>query len=239
NQQIFGNISRSWEPPRRGDLVNFFNSPQLADQSALTYEVGTRGRAGALNYDLTAYHAKVSDEILIMETPPGSRTYSMSNVPKSIHQGIEAGLETVLPLGWFNGHDEMRIRGTYTWSNFKFVSDATFGSSRLAGVPEHMGRVELQYRHPSSFSFGLNVDVASKMFADFANTQAAPGRTLLGAKVSYSPTAKLRLFLEGRNLTDERYVAFVSPQGNVAGADTRIYQPGAPRSVFAGAEFTY
>lgn len=238
-QQIFGNISRSWEPPRRGDVLNFFNSPQLRDQSALTYEVGTRIAKGRTSYDLAFYHAKVSDEILIMETPPGSRTYAMANAPKAVHQGIEAGLETLLPLGWFSANDEMRVRGTYTWNNFKFVDDLTFGNSRLAGVPEHLGRIELQYRHPSSLSFGISVDRTSKMFADFANTQAAPGRTLLGAKLSYAPTAKLRLFLEGRNLTDERYVAFVSPQGNVTGADTRIYQPGAPRSVFAGAEFAY
>ncbi|HRJ61102.1 MAG TPA: TonB-dependent receptor [Azospirillaceae bacterium] len=237
--QLFANISRSWEPPRRGDLINFYNSPQLTDQSAITYEVGGRGKLGPVSYDLSLYHARVDDEILVIENPPGSRTYFMSNVPKSIHQGIEFGAETTLKLNALAADDSVRLRGVYTFSDFRFDGDQTFGDNRMAGVPQHIGRLEATYRHPSSLMLGVGAQFVSDMWADFANTKKADGYVLLNAMASYDVTEKLRVFVEGRNLTDEKYVAFVSPQANVRGADSRIYSPGAPASVFVGFDLKY
>lgn len=48
-----------------------------------------------------------------------------------------------------------------------------------------------------------------------------------------------KLFVDGRNLTDEHYASSVWVMGNANGADLEQFNPGATRSVFGGVEYRF
>ena len=235
--QIFGNVSRSWEQPRIRQLQNYAQNPPLKEQTATTIEIGTRGGSKYLSWDLAFYHAWVDDEILVVETPPLSQNFITANADKTLHTGIELGLESSLPLGLI-GQDELRLRGSYTWSRLRFDRDPSFGNKQLPGVPEHFGRLELLYQHPSGFSIGPNVLASSSNWVDFNNTLKADSYALLGLRAAYD-TEHYRLFVEGRNLTDEHYASSVAVMANAQGIDQAQFNAGPVASVFGGVELRW
>ncbi|MGH8605393.1 MAG: TonB-dependent receptor domain-containing protein, partial [Gammaproteobacteria bacterium] len=237
--QVFGNVSRSFEPWRLNNLANFSQNPPLQEQTATTVEIGTRGQTPFLRWDLAFYHAWVDDELLIVPIPPRFVDFIISNADRTLHTGVELGLETNLPLGWVNPQDELRLRGTYTWNHFRFDDDPTRGDNRLPAIPEHVGRFEMLYQHPSGFSIGPNIEAASSNFVDFANTLKADSYVLLGARASYEVSKNLRLFVDGRNLTNEFYAASVAVTADAGGEDRALFNPGLTRSVFGGVELRW
>lgn len=63
--QLFGNVSRSFEPPSFGELTGGAAViDSLRAQRATTWEVGGRGSFGWGAVDLALYRAKVTDELL-------------------------------------------------------------------------------------------------------------------------------------------------------------------------------
>ena len=95
--QFFANVSRSFEPPTWGELAP--NSAvagssgliKLDAQTATTIEIGTRGREGRFAWDLAYYYAWLDNELLEFQVAPG--TSQTINARRTIHQGVEAGLD--------------------------------------------------------------------------------------------------------------------------------------------------
>ena len=76
------------------------------------------------------------------------------NATPTIHQGIEAGLNTRL---WENPQgDQVRLRQVYTLNDFYYRNDDTFGDNQLPGIPKHVYQGELQYQHHSGWYSGVN-----------------------------------------------------------------------------------
>ena len=231
--QFYGNVSRSWDQPRIRNLQNFAQTPQLKEQTATTLEIGTRGKVDYLNWDLAVYHAWVDDEILVVESPPLSQNFITANADSTLHSGIELGLESTLPISLIAREDALRLRGTYTWSHLQFDGDRSFGNKQLPGIPEHVGRLELLYQHPTGFSIGPSVQAASSNWVDCANTLKADSYALLGMRAAYE-TKQYRIFIEGRNLTDEHYASSVAVMADAGGLDQAQFFPGPTASVFGG-----
>ncbi|MBN2701584.1 MAG: TonB-dependent receptor [Methylothermaceae bacterium] len=239
SMQIFGNVSRSFQPPGLTNLQNFSQQPSLKKQTATTIELGMRGQMPFLQWDLTVYHAWLNNELLIVRIPPEFVDFTTGNAEDTLHTGIELGLESTLPLGWFGSHDQLRMRGTYTWNDFRFDNDRDFGDNQLPGIPEHVGRFELLYQHPFGFSIGPNIQAASTNFVDFANTLKANSYVLLGARLSYAFNQHYRLFVDARNLTNEAYAASVFVTGDAEGQDLAQFNPGPTRQIFGGVELQF
>src|SRR3546814_15489475 len=69
--QIYGNVSRSAEPPTFGDM-QFATSDdldRLQPQRATTYEIGTRGASGDFTWAVAAYHARIRNEYQCLSQP--------------------------------------------------------------------------------------------------------------------------------------------------------------------------
>lgn len=237
--EVFGNLSRSFELPDDFEFANAFQDGTVREQTATTVELGLRGRRGSFDWGAALYHAQVKDEILSQEVPLGSGTFVTTNADETVHTGFELGLGWVQPLGLF-GADSLRVRGAYTWNDFHYDDDDALGDNELAGIPQHAGKLELLYQHASGFSFGPNAETASSYYVDFDNTLRAPGYVIWGLRAAYAPSTairssgKLSLFVEGRNLRNRHYVASSAITGSALGADTRIFNPGLTRTVFAG-----
>lgn len=233
--QVFGNLSRSFEPPV---MYDFRNANGILDaHTATTLELGTRGSSGNWQWELALYHARVQDEILSAEEPPNSGQYVTANAEDTLHSGVEFGLDGHIPLNWLGG-DTLNLRLAYTWNRFRFDDNSSFTDNELPGVPRRFGRIELGYEHPSGFYLGPNVEVASAYYVDYANTLEADGYAIIGLRGGYKSRG-FDLFVQAVNLTDEVYAANTGVINNAGGEDQAVFIPGRPRSMFAGVEVSW
>jgi iron complex outermembrane receptor protein len=241
NLQIYGNLSRSSEPPLLSNLSDVFLTPALDIQTANTVEIGTRGERDRLKWDLAFYQAWVNNEYLIIPSPPfGSRDFTATNANSTtLHRGIELGLETTVPVNAIAFGDQIRFSGNYTWNDFRFDNDRILGDNRLPAIPEHNARFEAVYQHPSGFYIGPNVQAVSSNWVDFANTLAAKPYALLGARMGWDDGKHWKIFVDGRNLNNEHFASAVWVMGNANGLDAAQFNVGATRQVFAGFEYRY
>ena len=71
-------------------------------------------------------------------------------------------------------------------------------------------------------------------WVDFANTLKADAYMTLGVKAGWEPVENVTLFLDARNLTDERYIPTYSAITDARTAATNVFYPGEGRGLFAG-----
>jgi iron complex outermembrane receptor protein len=234
--QVFANLSRSGEAPTFSEL-NFTNTA-LSDteaQRATTFEIGTRGGKGDVSWDVALYRAHLKNEFQFFDL--GGGNFQVTNADDTVHQGIEAG------FGWSFWKeifakgavaDSLQLNGAYTFSDFRFDDDPVWGDNELPGAPRHYLRAELLYRHPVGLYAGPNVEwVPQAYYIDNANTVETRPYALLGFRVGFEVNKNVSLFVDGRNLTDERYIASTSVVA-VASPTSAVFEPGTGRAVFGG-----
>lgn len=233
--QVYANLTKSVEPPHYGALVQapYPGFVPLDAQEAWTGEIGTRGRAGAFTWDVTFYRAELEGELLSF-SPLAGFPAALFNAGDTIHQGVEASLDWRLIDGG-PGEESLLLRQTYAWSDFTFDNDPMYGDNRLPVAPEHQYRVALKYTHASDFFVEPSLDWRpSDTFVDYANTLEAPGYTLLNLNLGWTFDEGATIFIDARNLTDERYVAEFGAVTDARVAQTAVFYPGEGRSVFGG-----
>ena len=236
--QLFANLTRSVEPPNFGAYSPTAQAgfAPVVPQTAWTGEIGARGRRGAFAWDVALYRAQLKHELLsfVVDQAHPAATF---NADKTLHQGLEAGLDwRIAP--------RLRLRQTYAWSDFRFDGDAQFKDHRLPVVPEHLYRAELKYEHPAGWFVAPSVEWSPRgVLVDYQNKVRAPDYAIASLSAGYTRD-KITLFLDARNLTDERYISTVNPSVTAttvstapAGApdnSTAAFWPGDGRGVFVG-----
>ncbi|HTU09753.1 MAG TPA: TonB-dependent receptor [Allosphingosinicella sp.] len=237
NWQVFANVSRGAEVPTYDS--NSFATPASSNvraQRATTYEIGTRGRRGGIGWDLAVYRSELRNELQCLTTGPFSAC-SVINVDRTVHQGIEAGLDAAVPLSAFAAGDTLSITAAYTYNDFFFDGDSRYGDNRLPGVPKHYLRAEALYRHPSGFFAGPNLEWApGHYFADNANSLMVDPYALLNLRVGFDRDRGLSFYVEARNLTGKNYISTVAIAGT-ATAGAEIFNSGTGRAVYGGLRF--
>lgn len=242
--ELFGNVSRSIDPPVTWQLGST-GTPYIRDvrpQKANTVEFGIRGGHGIFDGSLTLYRSWVQKELLSVVVSQATATQDQlvatSNGSPTIHQGIEAGLNAQLWQG--QSGDTVTLRQAYTYNDFHYRHDATFGDNELPGLPRQVYQAELEYRQPSGFYAQLNARAASSYYVDFANSLGAPSYTLWGAKVGYeAPSKKWEVFVDARNLTNERYATASNTAYDAKGQDSANFYPGDPVNVTTGVSYRF
>ena len=175
-------------------------------------------------------------ELLTVEIEPN--VFAESNASPTVHQGIEVGLTSPLWQGGTAG--ALSLRQAYTFSDFHYRDDDTFGDNRLPGLPRHYYQAEVRYDHPSGFYAGLNTQYASKVAVDYAHSYYADAYATFGATLGYaSPRDDWQAWLDLRNLTDKRYAATVTPGYNDNGADVARSTPGEGFGVYTGVSWSW
>jgi iron complex outermembrane receptor protein len=250
--EVYGNLSRSVEPPHPWSMIwgsptrfpvsnqpwsNRQSTPvSLDNQTATTFEVGARGDSLVGLRDLAWYYSRVNHELLTIEIEPN--IFAESNASATVHQGIEAGLTSTLWQGDELG--ALALRQAYTFSDFHYRDDDTFGSNALPGLPRHYYQGELRYQHPVGVYVGLNAQFASKVPVDYANSYYADAYATFGATLGYaSPKDDWQAWLDLRNLTDKRYAATVTPGYDDKGADAARSTPGEGFGVYTGVSWSW
>lgn len=237
NAQIFGNVSVSGEAPTFNEIrVPGAAIPTLKAQEATTFEIGTRGHSPGLSWDLSIYRSNLENEFQCQDIGAAG-TCNQINLDKSIHQGVEVGfglrlLDGVLESG--PTKDAVWLNTAYTFSDFRFDNDKTFGDNELPGAPRHYLRAELLYKHPSGIYFGPTLEwVPEAYYVDSANTLDTEPYALLGAKLGFDNGGRISAYVEARNLTDEAYISSASI-ATTANASSTLFEPGTGRAVYGG-----
>lgn len=234
---VFANVGRSFEPPSFGELANLGGDGllELDAQTATSSEIGSRGTAGRLSWDVVLYYARIDDELLSLNDAVGNPLGTI-NADRTVHSGAEVGFETRLG----GSRSPFVLRQVYNWSRFVFDGDPVFGDNQLAGIPEHFLRTELLWDSPSGFYGGPNVEWVPEDYpVDHANTLFADAYTVLGFKLGYRAGQGWAGFVEGKNLTDETYAATTGVIADARGRDSAQFLPGDGASVFAGIEYRW
>lgn len=231
--QAYANVTRSIEPPNFGSLSPTIGGfAPIEAQEAWTWEAGVRGRTDQFSWDVAVYRAELDKELLnFIVNPALGIPAATFNAGPTVHQGIEAGLDWRFAPGW-------RLRQTYTLSDFFFENDPAYGDNDLPLVPPHLYRAELRYDHPSGWFIAPAVETTpSDTWVDYANTLKAPGYTILNLGAGWNITPRASLFIDARNLTDERYVSNFGAVTDARVASTAVFWPGEGVSAFVGLRF--
>ena len=227
--QVFGNVSRAYEPPLLLELTSFGSNAGFVDleaQDVRQVELGTRGARGSVVWDVALFDWEVGNEIVNVNLQPFPGAPftipSYRNAERTRHLGLEVGGAVA--------SGDVTWRGAYTWSRFTYVDDPDFGDNDLPGAPEHILYTELRWQHPSGWWIAPNLDASlSPYYVDSANTTENDRFVLLGLKAGV-PIGRVELSLEASNLTGEDYSGSVQ----VDNADRRFFEPADRRSFAVG-----
>lgn len=237
--QVYANYTKSVEPPHFSALTQANTTGSvfvpLDSQRAWTAEIGTRGRAGPVTWDVTYYRSRVRGELLSF-LPEANLPATSFNAGKTLHQGVEASLDLAL---LDRDGARLRFRQTYTWSDFRFVGDAAYGDNHLPIAPEHQYRASLRFEGAGGLYVEPFVDWRIEdVFVDYANTLKAPGYTLLNLSAGFE-LGPMTIYADARNLTDKRYAAEFAAVTDARVANTAVFFPGQGRTVFGGMRFAF
>lgn len=236
--RLFGNISRLYEPPTNFELEdNVAGGEALLDaMSGTVVEIGARGSrefdaGNSWSWSLSAYYARVHDEILSVDDPAAPGTSLSTNVDRTLHAGIEATARGRLVVDNAVGRSLEPVISV-SLNRFRFDDDSGYGDNRLPAAPDYVVRGEIVYRNGTGLWFGPTFELVGDRYADFANSYLVDGYSLLGARGGWSGET-WGIFFEIANLLDEHYIANHVVR-DVAAPDDAILNPGAPLSAYVG-----
>jgi iron complex outermembrane receptor protein len=250
DNQLFVNFSHSFQPPSFDNMLEFdgglgssLELTPLKAQRSWTLETGTRGERGRYEWELALYRSWLKNELQNLYDAEGNDRGDV-NVPRSYHQGIEAGLNAELwnSLGTKDkGGQRLTLNQTYTLNDFHYDGDAVYRDNRIASVPVHLYEMELRYESPGGFYAGPNVKCnLSRYPVDQQNTLSAGSYTLLGFKAGYAFKSGVTVFFEASNLTDKRYAASVDPIPDARSpSNPQVFHPGDGRSFYTGVRWGF
>lgn len=216
---VYGAFATGFEVPTLGEvrLPAGFNA-DVRPQRATNVEGGVRGRAGLLDFDVSAYWMPIRDEILPVTV---NEVTVYRNIARTSHTGIEAVVESRLGAHW-------QIHGGYAWSRFVLEELGAFSGNRLPGIPSHAGTVRGVFTG-GPWDAALGLTLATETWVNDANDEAAEGYAVLSGSAGRQ-IGRVRIFVRADNLTDTRYTNRV--QVNDSGGF--FYYPATGRNASAG-----
>ncbi len=236
---LYANVATAFETPTTTELVNRPDSaggfnPDLEPQRTTSVELGARGDAGRLTYQVAVYRARVRDALIPFEvaTSPGRQYYR--NAGTTRHQGVETAVSvSVTP--------RLRADMAYTWTDARFrdfeVDARQYGGNRVPGVTPHRFEGTLTGRLDRAL-IALDATVSGRTPVDDANTDAADGYTLLSVRGEWTvdaPGLRVDPFAGISNILDTDYISSVA----VNAFGRRFFEPGPGRAFHLGVRATF
>lgn len=237
--QFFGNISRSFEPPSLADLTSggAFPFAPLKPQRATVFELGTRGQAGIVSWDVAFYRAELENEFLDVVVPGARGLVTVTtNADRTIHQGLEFGLDLRPFKTALEARGQaFRLSLAYSFNDFGFRNHPIYGDNRLAGVPRHVLIAESRFDQLDRFYLSTTLRWVPKgPWADYANTEQAPGYATVQLTAGVTVGRGMELFGSVENLFDKVFISNVVTNANQRLTNEALYTPGQGRAVFGG-----
>jgi iron complex outermembrane receptor protein len=231
----YANVSEAFETPTATELGNQPSGAaginrELRPQRSTTYEAGVKGLSAAtgLQYDASLFLTSIVDELIPFDIPASNGRRYFRNAGRTSRRGFE------LAIGATRGPVEL---GTaYTYANYRFtdftVDTARYAGNRIPGIPRQILQASVSVRTLVG-TLVSETTVADRMFVNDANSESAPGYTLLNLRFNAGRTfgrSGAELTAGIQNLFDRRYASSVS----VNAAAGKYFEPGTERSVYLG-----
>ncbi|HPF22654.1 MAG TPA: TonB-dependent receptor [Hyphomonas sp.] len=226
---LYANYARGARAPQVSDLYRLQNLQlpgQVETETLDSIEIGARGAAldGRFVFDLAAYW--MDKEHFFFRDSAGL------NVPdgSTEHKGVELSAA-------YDITDALSVSGNVSWSDQTYTfdrivasaSDTILDGNEIDTAPEWLANARLDWQATDRLLLSLNVEHVGEYFTDPGNVNSYPGHTLLGARAAWEWMENNEVWINIRNLTDERYadradVSFGTPR----------YFPGEPVNATVG-----
>jgi iron complex outermembrane receptor protein len=187
----------------------------------------------------TLYRSWVDGQMLQYTTNP-SFPAATFNAGRTNLMGVELGASVDVARDMAAAGDVLTLAQLWNWSNFRFSNDPQYGNNRIAGIPEHVLRTSVTYRHPSGFYVSPAIDlVPIGAWVDYANTQQVPAYMLVGVQAGMTFSNGVSVFLDARNLTNNRYISDFGTVTRYSATGTQTFYPGDGRSIYVGTRASF
>ncbi|MBA3067037.1 MAG: TonB-dependent receptor [Hyphomonas sp.] len=226
---LYANYARGARAPQVSDLYRLQNLQlpgEVETETLESVEVGARGSAlaGRLVFDLAAYW--MDKENFFFRDSNGLNVTDGS----TRHTGAELSAAYDLT-------DTLSLSGNVSWSDQTYTfdrlvasaSDTVRDGNAIDTAPEWLANARLDWQATDRLALSLNVAHVGEYFLDPANLAAYPGHTVLGARAAWEWQGDMDLWINVRNLTDERY----ADRADVSFGNPR-YFPGEPANATFG-----
>ena len=231
---LYANYARGARAPQVSDLYRLQSRQVVGKNDTETLdsvELGARGAAldGRLVFDVAAYW--MDKENYFFRDSDGLNVTDGSTE----HKGVEVSAAYDLT-------DTLSLSGNVSWSDQTYTFDrivASASSSILDGneidtAPEWLANARLNWQATDRLALSLNVEHVGEYFTDPGNQNTYPGHTVLGARAAWAWTDTHTVWINIRNLTDERY----ADRADVSFGNQR-YFPGEPVNATIGISRTF
>ena len=120
----------------------------------------------------------------------------------------------------------------HTYEDWAPNETTDYSGNEMENAPRTIANTSLTWRPESGARLGVEWVHQGEYFLDAANTEEYAGHDLLNLSASWPVMHGFTLFGRLNNLTDERY----AESAGWSAFRGREFAPGAPRTVFFGAE---
>lgn len=231
---IFVRANRSFRFPLTDELIVYdflagqiLVNPDIKPQTGQHYEFGVRHYfTPEVQGNVTLFRAEIEDEIFF-----DAMTFSNTNHPETLHQGVEIG-------GRVDLFTKLTLFGNYTYTKATFEKDP-FDENDIPAVPRHKGNLGFRvYNLLEGFVFSMDYNYVGSSYA--ISDQANEFKKLdqyytIDARLSYTRKG-LKAFIGVNNLTDQEYGEYAAVGGFPI---TLKLFPAPERSWVGGLEITF
>jgi Fe(3+) dicitrate transport protein len=224
--QLYGSVYEAFSPAQNSAAIAGGDDQRLSAENSRNMELGIRGFANEVAYELTAFRMEFSNQIV----PAISNIFVNSNGGETLHQGMEASLGYGSDVG-------LRFDANATWvRDARFVGDrlssdgsvsTTRDGNRVPYTPELVANLRIGYQI-GALNTSISAHFTGQQYTDAENsvvltentsgffTGRIDAYTTLDLNAVYSVSDQFTVFGAVRNLTDRRYIASLR-QGIYAG----------------------
>jgi iron complex outermembrane receptor protein len=181
---VYANAGAGFETPTFAELAYRSDgrgglNDALDPARSRNYELGVRARRADWEYSAALFHSRTEDELVVAANEGGRSVYD--NAGTTVRRGAEFALEGELAPRW-------HIAGAYTYLDARYAEDfAVCGAPpstrddiviedgrHIPGLARHTAWAELRWRPADATDVMLQGRFVDEVFADDANTAAAP-----------------------------------------------------------------
>lgn len=182
--------------------------------------------------NLTLFHIKTKDEIVVNQTNAGRSSYTNANDTK--RNGVELSLDSK-----FNNGISTFISYTYLDAKFDSAYRNVSSGNKIPGTYKHQlyGEVAWQYQ-PLGFFSALEGRYNSDVFVNDINSDKAPSYTIFNIRAGLEQNLtnwRFKEFIRLENITDKDYIGSV----RVNDGNSLFFEPAAGRNYLLGLSAQY
>ena len=242
SNQLNGFVSyrHAFRAPSEGQLFRPGSNAASLDLDAVkanSYEMGLRGQpSDNINYEISIYAMHVKDD-LVSFIDPITDDRTTVNAGKTLHKGIELGLNSQLSKQLKLSLSYSYAKHTYEdWVQRVGSNNIDFSGNEIQSAPRNIGNTRLQYK-PEFLNGGfmqLEWVHLGKYWMDQSNTTEYEGHDIYNLRMNHHVSQQMDVYARLMNVTDERYATAASFRRGVS-----EFAPGMPRTLYAGVDYKF